>query len=226
VFSGIVSDAAFGNFPNQWELLFKKSITDILLENGYRGLLFGIGPMERDPLHLNDIQPALTSTEYWQKGDLLISIRNKSTVFLYRPSSNKILWLKTGPWLNQHDANFVDESRISIFGNNIIRNKNYDFIDGHNEVYIFDFKTNETSTPYTDFLAKSKVKTMTGGRSEVLPNGDVFIEETDFGRILRGSNRQTIWQYVERVDKKSSAVLGWSRIIAPMEHNSFNFIEK
>lgn len=219
-------DDAIAKVSPDGKLLFKKSITDILLENGYRGLLFGIGPMERDPLHLNDIQPALTSTEYWQKGDLLVSIRNKSTVFLYRPSTNKILWLKTGPWLNQHDANFVDESRISIFGNNIIRNNKYDFIDGHNEVYIFDFKNSETSTPYTDFLMKAKVKTMTGGRSEVLPNGDVFIEETDFGRMLRGSNRQIIWQYVERVDEKSAAVLGWSKIIAPLELNSFNFIKK
>lgn len=219
-------DDAIAQVSPDGKLLFKKSITDILLENGYRGLLFGIGPMERDPLHLNDIQPALTSTEYWQKGDLLISIRNKSTVLLYRPSSNKIVWLKTGPWLNQHDANFVDESRISIFGNNIIRNNKYDFIDGHNEVYIFDFKTSETSTPYTDFLMKAKVKTMTGGRSEVLPNGDVFIEETDFGRMLRGSNKQIIWQYVERVDEKSAAVLGWSKIITPLELNSFNFINK
>lgn len=218
-------DDALAKVSPDGKLLYKKSITDILLENDYRGLLFGIGPMERDPLHLNDIQPALSSTEYWQKGDLLVSIRNKSTVFLYRPSTNKILWLKTGPWLNQHDANFVDDSRISIFGNNIIRNKNYDFIDGHNEVYIFDFKTNETSTPYTAFLSKAKVKTMTGGRSEILSNGDVFIEETDFGRMLRGSNSQSIWQYVERVDQTSAAVLGWSRIIAPTTFNSFKFIK-
>jgi hypothetical protein len=66
---------------------------------------------------------------------------------------------------------------------------------------------------------------MTGGRSEILSNGDVFIEETDFGRMLRGSNSQSIWQYVERVDQTSAAVLGWSRIIAPTTFNSFKFIK-
>ena len=218
-------DDAIAQVSPEGKLLYKKSITDILLENGYRGLLFGIGPMEKDPLHLNDIQPALTNSEYWQKGDLLLSIRNKSTIFLYRPSTNKILWLKTGPWLNQHDVNFIDDSRISIFGNNIIRNNKYDFIDGHNEVYIYDFKTNETSTPYSTFLSKAKVKTMTGGRSEVLANGDLYIEETDFGRILKGNQKEIVWQYVQRVDEKSAAVLGWSRLINPKVFNTYNFIK-
>lgn len=216
---------ALAQVSPEGKLLFQKSVTDILLENGYRGLLFGIGPMEKDPLHLNDIQPALSTTEYWQKGDLMISIRNKSTVFLYRPSTNKILWLQTGPWLNQHDVNFIGDSRISIFGNNIIRNKNYDFIDGHNEIYIFDFKTNELKTPYTMFLKNAKVKTMTGGRSEVLPNGDIFIEETDFGRMLRGNTTTILWQYVERVDERSAAVLGWSRIISPAEFETYTFLK-
>ena len=218
-------DDALAKVSPKGILLYKKSITQILLENGYRGLLFGIGPMEKDPLHLNDIQPALTSTAYWKKGDLLVSIRNKSTVFLYRPSTNKILWLQTGPWLNQHDADFIDNSRIAIFGNNIIRNKNYDFIDGHNEVYVFDFKTLKLETPYTVFLKAAKVKTMTGGRSEILPNGDVFIEETDFGRMLRGNTDKTIWQFVERIDEKSAAVLGWSRIIQPDEFKKLTFLK-
>ena len=212
-------DDALAQISADGKLLQQRSISKILLDNGYRGLLLGIGPMERDPLHLNDIQPALKTTEHWEKDDLLVSIRNKSTVFLYRPSTNKIIWLQTGPWLNQHDVDFIDDHRISIFGNNIIRNKSYDFIDGHNEVYIFDFRTNELTTPYTAFLKNAKVKTMTGGRSEILANGDVFIEETDFGRMLRGNSRNTIWQYVERVDEHSASVLGWSRILDPANFN-------
>ena len=212
-------DDALAQVSADGKLLQQRSISKILLDNGYRGLLFGIGPLERDPLHLNDIQPALKTTEHWKKDDLLVSIRNKSTVFLYRPSTNKIIWLQTGPWLNQHDVDFIDDHRISIFGNNIIRNKNYDFIDGHNEVYVFDFKTNKLTTPYTTFLKNAKVKTMTGGRSEILANGDIFIEETDFGRMLRGNTQSIIWQYVERVDEHSAAVLGWSSILDPAKFN-------
>src|SRR5690606_15593821 len=132
--------------------LYIKSINEMLYENGYRGLLFGVGPLESDPVHLNDVQPALTSGPYWEKGDLLISLRNKSTVILFRPSTNKILWLRTGPWLYQHDADFIDDTRISIFGNNVIRNADFDFIDKHNEQYVYDFKNDSLSTPYTAFL--------------------------------------------------------------------------
>lgn len=207
-------DDALAKISPEGKLLNKLSISQILWDNGYRGLLFGIGPAEADPLHLNDIQPALSSGKYWEKGDLLVSIRNKSTVFLYRPSTNKVLWLKTGPWLNQHDADFIDDHRISIFGNNIVRNRNYDFIDGHNEVYIYDFETDEISTPYTEVLKRSQVKTMTGGRSEILPNGDLFVEETDFGRMLLLSPEIVKWEYVERLGERTSSILGWTRILS------------
>ena len=66
---------------------------------------------------------------------------------------------------------------------------------------------------------------MTGGRSEVLANGDLYIEETDFGRILKGNQKEIVWQYVQRVDEKSAAVLGWSRLINPKVFNTYNFIK-
>ncbi|HEY5326776.1 MAG TPA: arylsulfotransferase family protein [Mucilaginibacter sp.] len=222
------SDGAIAKISPNGKLLFKKSVAQILVDNGYRGLLLGTGVYEEDLLHLNDIQPALTSTKYWMKGDLLISIRHKSTVMLYRPSTNKILWLKTGPWLNQHDVDFVDSTRIGIFGNNIIRiNFNVQLlIDGHNEEYIYDFKSNKTETPYTEFLKKAKVSTLSEGRSDILPNGDLFIEETNNNRLLRGNTKDIIWQYVDRIDQHSAAALSWSRFITKEEFKKLTFLQK
>ncbi|NQU84411.1 MAG: hypothetical protein HQ541_01500, partial [Mariniphaga sp.] len=100
-------DDAITNVSMDGKILFVKSVSQILEENGYRSLLFGVGTIETDPIHLNDIQPAFYSSKYWKKDDLLISIRNKSTIFLYRPKINKIIWLKTGPWLHQHDVDFI-----------------------------------------------------------------------------------------------------------------------
>jgi hypothetical protein len=208
------------------KVLFKKSVTEILVDNGYRGILFGVGPYEGDLLHLNDIQPALTSTKYWMKDDLLISLRNKSTVFLYRPSENKVLWLKTGPWLNQHDVDYIDNERIGIFGNNTLRNAgSEEIIDGHNEEYVYNFKTNKTETPYTEFLSKAKVSTRIEGRSDILPNGDLFIEETGKSRLLRGNSKDIIWQYVNRIDKQSVAALTWCRFITKEEFKKLTFLQ-
>ena len=195
------------------DVLFKKSIAEILVENSYRGLL-SVGEKNKDPIHMNDIQPALKNSEFWLKGDLLLSLRNRSTVMLYRPSTNKILWLKTGPWMHQHDMTFVDDHTISVFGNDVMFGK---LFDGHNNVYFYDFKTDTISKPYEEIMKEARVRSSTEGRGTPLPDGDLFIEETNNGRILRVSVDEVKWEYVRRIDKKTIALSSWSRYLTPHE---------
>jgi hypothetical protein len=156
----------------------------------------------------------------------LISVRNKSTVFLFRPSTNKILWLKTGPWLNQHDVDFVDSTRVGVFGNNIVRETSgFRLLDGYNEEYVYDFKENSIKTPYSIFLKKAMVSTSTAGRSDILSNGDIFIEETEKNRLLRGNIKNTIWQYVNRIDQHSVAAITWSRFLSKKEFMKLTFLQ-
>ena len=74
--------------------------------------------------------------------DHVLSIRKLSTVALVQPDSGKIKWLKTGPWLNQHDVNPLGNDRYSIFGNDVVRgfkkgNKPFAHIkDGVSEIYV------------------------------------------------------------------------------------------
>ena len=72
-------------------IVFDKSIIEILVENNLSHLIFSGKQSTYDPLHLNDVQPVLIDGEYFKKGDLFLSFRNNSTVMLYRPSVNKIL---------------------------------------------------------------------------------------------------------------------------------------
>jgi len=211
-------DDAISQISPKGELLFSKSIAEILDENGYRGLL--AAGFNRNPIHLNDIQPAFIDSEFWKKGDLLLSMRNISTVMLYRPSINKIIWLSTGPWMNQHDVNFVGNHEITVFGNNVINSPSKNkyskairrvLIDGHNNVYRYDFDTDTMITPYNDIMKLMKVRTRTEGRGTILDNGDVFIEEQNNGRILRLSKDKVRWEYARRINEKQLAMLSWSR---------------
>ena len=221
-----LQDDAITEVSPEGKIIFRKSVAKILTENGYRVLLFGFGNYEKNLVHLNCIQPALTSGKYWLKGDLLISLRNKSTVFLYRPSTDKILWLKTGPWINQHDAGFIDSSRIRVFGNNMTRIFGRErLVDGYNEEYVYNFKNNKTETPYTEFLKNAKISTLSEGRGNILPNGDLFVEETNNNRLLLGSKKNIIWQYVERIDKNSVATLSWCTFITKQQFNKFTFLK-
>lgn len=205
-------DAIFQLDPNNGKILFSKSIFDALTENGYAYLFNTSGIVEKDPIHVNDIQPALKDGKFWKKGDLLISLRHKSTVFLYRPSTNKVLWLKTGPWLNQHDCDFLNDHQIGVFGNDVVRviHKNL-LINNINNQYIFDFETDKITTPYTKMFVDGKIGTLTEGRSRILPNGDLYVEETNHGRILFGNTQGLYATFVSRLDKDHIAMLGWSR---------------
>jgi len=208
------------------KVIFRKSVAQILVDNGYTALLLGVGLYEKDLTHLNTIRPALTSGKYWRQGDLLVSLRNRSTVLLYRPSTNKILWLKIGPWLTQHDARFVDSTRISIFGNDMVRVFGDErLINGHNEEYIYDFKTDKVETPFTQFLIKAGVSTDDEGVAEVQKNGDLLVEETNKNRVLKGTRTNILWQFVDRINNHSLAALSCSEFISKEEFSNLNFLK-
>ena len=181
--------------------MFEKSVAEIFLENGLNYLLFAHGnDYEFDPIHLNDIQPVDYDSEYWKKGDVFLSLRSQSMVVLYRPSTNEIIWKGTGPFLHQHDVDILDNSRISVFNNrsiNIIGNGDVNIVDGYNEVNIFFFKTKEYSSYLKNSLSKNKVMTKAEGRSQILPNGDMYIEESDFARTIYFNSDGSIrWQHL------------------------------
>ncbi|MDC1066659.1 arylsulfotransferase family protein [Alphaproteobacteria bacterium] len=209
---GFLDDAIVKISP-EGEILFEKSVAQILIDNGLEYLLFSIGNTT-DPIHLNDIQPVDFDGEYWKKGDVFLSLRHQSMVLLYRPSNNKIIWKGTGPFFKQHDVDILNNHKVSILNNNTKTFIDEDVIDGHNEVIIYDFETGEYSSYIKDSLVNNDIRTITQGTSEILPNGDLFIEETNYGRTLffnaDGSLR---WSHVNRAENGSVYSVGWSRIL-------------
>ncbi len=198
------------------EILFEKSVSQILIDNGLEYLLFARGDIRftQDPIHLNDIQPVDFDGDYWKKGDVFLSMRHLSMVLLYRPSTNKIIWKGTGPFFHQHDVDILNEHKISIFNNNAKDFVSGGVVDGHNEVIVYDFKKNQYSSYLKDHLIKNDVRTITGGRSQILPNGDLFTEETDFGRTLYfNSDGSLRWGHVNRADNGNVYDVNWSRIL-------------
>lgn len=209
-------DDAIVKLSSDGKVLFEKSVSQIFMDNGLEYLLFSVGDrlFVRDPIHLNDIQPVNFDGAFWQKGDIFLSLRHQSMIVLYRPSTNKIIWKGTGPFFHQHDVNILDDHRISVFNN-----KSKDFVygndvDGHNEVIVYDFKTDMYSYPLKDSLIENDVKTITEGRSEILPNGAVFIEESNYGRTLFfNSDGSLRWTHVNRAEDGNVDRVGWSRIL-------------
>jgi hypothetical protein len=216
---GFADDAIVKLSPNG-EILFEKSVSQIFINNGLEYLLFSVGDrlFDIDPIHLNDIQPINFDGEFWKKGDIFLSLRHQSMVLLYRPSTNEIIWKGTGTFFHQHDIDILDNHRISIFNNNSKDFVDGDVVDGHNEVIIYDFKTNEYSFYLKDSLIENDVRTITEGRSEILTNRDLFVEESNYGRTLYfNADGSLRWTHVNRANDGNVYLVGWSRILYTKE---------
>lgn len=194
-------------------IISKISILDIMLANGFEDQLVS-GKLEEDMFHLNDIQIAINDSKYWKKNDLLVSINHRNTVFLFRPSENKLIWHQQGPWISQHDCDFLDNSKILVFGNDIIRYQYGDtLINNTNNAYVFDFETGKTETPYTKLFKNANIRTRTEGRCDILSNGDIFIDESNNGRIIIGDTTAVKMIYVSRINSSKIKMLNWVRFL-------------
>jgi hypothetical protein len=195
------------------------SFSKILTENNMTANMLGSTgfAINQDPLHINQITPAPSNGPYWQRGDLLISARHTSTVYLYRPTTGKVIWYQQGPWLNQHSAHFFNDHEIAIFGNDVYGNimqSPFIYQEGYNQIYLYNFKTKKTNKSQANALSSIKPMTITEGRLRVLEDKSIFIEETNNGRLLKlNRSGQLMWSYINTYDKDYLGAVSWSRYL-------------
>ena len=211
-------DDALANVSLGGEVLRRIPISRILIDNGERALILGFR-LGQDNIHLNDVEPVHRDIDELEIGDLILSMRNNATVAAYRPSDGRLIWAKTGPWLHQHDTDILSDGKISIFSNEWVND--HIIVGGQNEVFIFDPRSQIITTPYHKVFSEAQIKTETEGRLRILNNGDAFVEEQNFGRILRTSNDGVRWTYVNRMQDGSVGFLHWSRYFYRSEIEEF-----
>ena len=188
-------------FSPAGEVLSQISLWPALVRAGHSHLLYGDqARLHGNPWHINDVEPVLQDGPFWRRGDLFVSFRNSSVVFLYRPATDEVLWLQAGPWLHQHDVDVLSDSEISVFSNNTFRDRDDNpRVLGANEVYVYDFETGETRSPWREAMRRHDVRTEFEGGAAVFGDGGVVLEEARYGRILMLSPAgERVWSYVNR----------------------------
>ena len=194
------------------KILYKKSVIEILIENeilpnNFANIARVYG--QRDPIHLNDIEPTFSDTQYWKKGDVFLSIRERSAIIHYRPSTNKVINYITGPFSQQHDVDIISEKEISIFNNNTFLVDNE-----YSEVLIYNFETNQFRKLFNDQLQNENFKTNYAGLSQILNDGSLMVDESAHGRIILFNNKgQKEWEFVNKDINGNINIVSWSRII-------------
>ena len=190
------------------KILFNKSVTEILIENRLVDKNFFTSKY-KDPIHLNDIEPALTGTQHWKQGDVFLSLRNQSSIIHYRPSTNKVINYITGPFAQQHDVDIISDKEISIFNNNNFFDNNE-----YSEVLIYNFETKTFKKLFNDQLQKDNFKTGSEGLSHILKDGSLMVEEQNHGRIILFNNKgEKEWEFVNKDKNGDIGIVSWSRVI-------------
>jgi hypothetical protein len=212
---------------NTGKTLFNKSISEILIENDLIGVLYGSSNgtalNANDPIHLNDIEPVLISGRYYEAGDVFVSIRNRSIVFLYRPSTNKVIKIIQGTFVQQHDVDIVSDSTIAIFNNNVptmrrsdTKNKKLINLPSNFEnsgIEIFNFNNNTFESLIPNQFKAENIYTTTEGLYTILENGDVFVESTNSDKIYLFNNDEIIFsRYLNSSNDEYTNRTHWIRI--------------
>ncbi len=202
------------------EILFNKSITEILIENNILADNFALNSSLsnlKSPIHLNDIEPALSNTKYWKQGDVFINLRNQNSIIHYRPSNNEVINYITGPFAQQHDVDIISDKEISIFNNN-----NFYVNSSRSEILVYNFETKNFSKLFNAQLQNENFKTNTGGLSHTLKDGSLIVDESNHGRIILFNNKgKKEWEFVNKDKNGNIGSIIWSRII-----EDESFIEK
>jgi hypothetical protein len=219
------------------KILFDKGITEILLENNLDGLAYGLSAPAyhtEDILHLNDIEPALDSSEFWDIGDLFISLRHRSAIIQYRPNTNEVIRVIQGPFMNQHDVDIISNHEISLFNNNWVTEDKHSWASSeelkeldlshstvieHSQIIVYDFETSTYSSVFTSEIEQNGIKTKTEGLHHHLNDGSIFIEEQNAGNLYILTESNTIYRNAFETPMNGYAHLpNWFRIYESIEN--------
>ncbi|MGH7140950.1 MAG: arylsulfotransferase family protein, partial [Pirellulales bacterium] len=144
-----------------------------------------------DALHLNCVRSLSSELAAkfpaFKAGQVLISLRNPSVIAMLDPLRGRVVWAARGPWLAQHDPQFLDNGHLLIFDNL--------GSPRGSRVLEFDPRTQAIPWSYSGSAAGS-FYTSERGMSQRLPNGNTFIVDSEGGEMIEvTSDGEGVWSY-------------------------------
>jgi hypothetical protein len=164
----------------------------------------------KDLTHLNDVETLGSSiaNEYplFEAGDLLVSLRSLSLVFVFDPDTGEVKWQSSEPFIYQHDPDFVGNGKIGVFDNNHDLTNRGNMLGGSRVVFLHpssdsievQFPTSKSDPLYTRIQ----------GKWQQLDNGNMLLAESTAGRVAEvDPSGRTVWEWVhEAYDSKVPSV--------------------
>ncbi len=212
------------------KILFQKSVTQILRENNLSHYLIKAMAI-RDPIHINDVEPALKTTPFYKEGDVFISARQPSFILHYRPSTNKVLQVIEGPFVSQHDVDILNDHTLVCFNNNYydVSSSDSDLPphdslrlsvagDFYSDIVSYDLANHTFSFIGDSIFRANKIFSFTESLVDFLDPDTYFVEEQNTSILWIIKNNQVIYKNVFKSQHEGYHHLSnWTRIIKNYE---------
>ncbi len=171
-------------------------ILEAFIGSPYQDFLRGVprSPIG-DYLHVNAIEvmtEALTTAHpYAQPGEVLVSMRQPNLLAVINPDSGKVTWAKRGPWIGQHDPDFLPNGNVLLFDN-----RGRMAAGGISRVLEFNPASGGITWQYEGNADEPFQSGLRSGQQR-LANGNTLITESDRGRLLEVNTAgNVVWEYV------------------------------
>ena len=197
------------------DVTYQKSVMEILIENGLGNLVNDYDVYQRDPIHLNDVQPVLESADFSRRGDIYLSISHLNMMMLFRPETNELLWMSQDAMMQHHDVDIVGPDTIQIFDNRRKTGANgLPITLGANQILRFSLPDEKATPVFVDAMNELDVKTKNQGLADAIEGSGIMMEDTNAGRLVKLSEGgEPEWSYLNRSDDGRVWTLNWSRYI-------------
>lgn len=213
------------------KILQEISVPKLFYDNGLESLLTstGINFMSGkthgwEIVHLNKISELSSENAndfpLFDSGDLLLSLREHNLLVVVDIDNKKIKWWRIGPWIRQHDPEFIPGGKIIVFNNNIYRTA----LGGPS------FETCSVSVPRISNIIEidpfsdqcrviygsikgQEMLSIIRGKHELTTNSGLLITEFEGGRVFETDvSGRVIWEYVNRYDSDHVAEITEARV--------------
>lgn len=151
--------------------------------------------------HLNDVEPlsASMAEEYplFEAGDLLVSLKGLNLVFVVDPQSLEVKWWTGEPFILQHDPDFVGNGWVGLFDNQFDGTDRGSRLGGSR---VLAYRPHRDSMEvWFESSRTNRVYTGARGNWQLLENGNLFITESNAGRLVEVSpDGSLVWEWIHK----------------------------
>jgi len=169
-----------------------------IYQSGYADLIVS-SHRTLDITHMNDVEVLSASMAdrfpTLAAGDILVSLRNLNTVLVIDGKTEKVKWHFRHPLIRQHDPDFEPDGRITIFDNRDDMTQEGMKL-GPTQLVSVNPATNEWTIVYPQ-TSKQAFYTQTGGKHQLLANGNRLITEAHGGRVFEiDPDGDVVWNWI------------------------------